>query len=183
MLSQRLNLRKFWSKVDKTGDCWAWAGPFTRDGYGRYSERLAHRVAYELANGAVPADLTLDHLCRNRGCVRPDHLEAVTHAENVRRGTSPSVVNAQKEHCVNGHRFDESNTYWRTNGNRDCRECRRQSLRRWKAGLAAMQCARCGQSFQPKDRRQMFCSRSCATRSRHDALAFIDALCAVGEPK
>src|SRR5688500_4996363 len=80
----------FWAKVDKTSTCWLWTGARHPLGYGhvRYGNRTsaAHRVAWELINGPIPEGLTLDHLCRVPACVRPDHLEPVTHRENVRRG-------------------------------------------------------------------------------------------------
>jgi hypothetical protein len=82
---------RFWSKVDRSGDCWLWTGQKTRavDGYGRFRfegrQVMAYRWSYEQENGPVPEGLELDHLCRTRLCVRPDHLEAVTPSENVRR--------------------------------------------------------------------------------------------------
>jgi hypothetical protein len=79
---------RFWSKVDQGEDCWRWTA-CTSNGYGRFSVKrqpvLAHRFAYELLVGPIPEGLELDHLCRNRWCVNPDHLEPVTHDENVRR--------------------------------------------------------------------------------------------------
>lgn len=73
--------------------CWEWQHTLSRDGYGQMSvdgrNRMAHRISYELYVGAIPRGLTLDHLCRNRRCVRPSHLEAVTQRENFHRGASP----------------------------------------------------------------------------------------------
>lgn len=75
---------KFWGYVLPTGFCWEWTGQ-KDSGYGRYSGRPAHRVTYEVLVGPIPDGLTLDHLCRNKGCVNPDHLEPVTSSENTRR--------------------------------------------------------------------------------------------------
>lgn len=83
---------RFWAKVDKTDDCWRWTGAKQVNGYGILrvagygsTPDRAHRVAYTLAHGSIPAGLEIDHLCRNKECVRAEHLEAVTHAENCRR--------------------------------------------------------------------------------------------------
>lgn len=80
---------RFWAKVEKTDGCWLWQGYKTVMGYGRINVDGhavgAHRVAYEMLVGPIPVALTLDHLCRNPGCVRPDHLEPVTLAENSLR--------------------------------------------------------------------------------------------------
>jgi hypothetical protein len=126
---------RFWSKVDLDGataddDCYNWTGALDRQGYGQFwlgdRSGLAHRVAYELARGPIPDGLTLDHLCRNRKCVRPDHLEPVTIKENTLRGTSPSALHAVKTHCHRGHEFTPENTFLKANGKgRECRECRR----------------------------------------------------------
>lgn len=126
---------RFWSKVDRSDPdgCWIWlaarAGPNRTDQYGSFwnGERNvgAHRFSYELANGPVPAGLDLDHLCRVRLCVRPDHLEPVTRVVNVRRRYG-------EHHCRLGHEYTEQNTYIDKNGWRACVECRRQAVRRWR---------------------------------------------------
>lgn len=112
----------------KTAHCWIWAKHLNGDGYGviRVGGRIqmAHRVSYEVHVGPIPDGLVIDHLCRNRACMRPDHLEPVSHAENVRRGASME----RKTHCSSGHEFTEENTYWV----RHCVTCQRESRKRSK---------------------------------------------------
>lgn len=111
------------------GNCWMWTG-CARGGmnaesrYGGYREGYAHRFAYETLVGPIPEDLEIDHLCRVRFCVRPDHMEPVTHAENGRRGESVFGANARKTHCDSGHEFTADNTIIDPRG-RKCRECKR----------------------------------------------------------
>jgi hypothetical protein len=102
---------RFWSYVDKTGECWLWTGSLHNLGYpNRFlvdGERIyPHRYSYELVHGPIPDGLTIDHLCRVRHCVNPEHLEAVTHRENLRRSpVQVTTVNARKTRCIRGHRF------------------------------------------------------------------------------
>ena len=122
---------RFWSKVDRGGDCWEWAGR-KPDGYGRFAidswPFLAHRIAYELAIGDIPPGLVLDHLCRNPACVRPEHLEPVTQAENVRRGLSCFELTGK---CRAGlHDTDSNSVYVAKNGDRRCLHCKRDENRR-----------------------------------------------------
>jgi hypothetical protein len=125
---------RFWSKVDKTETCWLWTASIDGDGYGwfRLYGRLerSHRIAYELLIGPIPDGLQLDHLCRNRGCVNPDHLEPVPLIENVMRGEGPMAVNARKTHCIHGHEFTDANTDRSERGHRRCVTCRRERDRK-----------------------------------------------------
>jgi hypothetical protein len=119
---------RFWEKVNKTDTCWLWTGSSLFRGYGQLRVKgklvLAHRFAYELTIGPIPLGLTLDHLCRTPACVHPQHLEPVTHAENVLRGVGPAAANARKTHCPQGHPYDLLNTYMRPSKTwRECRAC------------------------------------------------------------
>lgn len=132
-------------EVDVETGCHVWQLSRASTGYGQVADgrkmRLAHRVAYELANGAVPSGLQIDHLCRNRACVNPAHLEPVTQAENIRRGMCPAAVNARKTHCPREHPYNEANTYENA-GKRRCRACDRiASLARYhrRRGAAGVQ--------------------------------------------
>lgn len=126
--------QRFWAKVNKTETCWFWTATLNNRGYGEFGRfGLAHRYAYELLVGPIPIGLTLDHLCRQPACVRPDHLEPVTLRENVLRGKGWSGRNAIKTHCPQGHPYDEVNTRWYRN-QRNCRVCSREcSARRRRA--------------------------------------------------
>src|ERR1017187_1511093 len=104
--------------------CLNWAGPVNNDGYGKWGNRMAHRVVYEMHNGPIPDGFWIDHLCTNRRCIRLDHLDAVTPRVNILRSSHcPSAVNARKTYCDHGHPFDTTNTYRRPDGGRACRKC------------------------------------------------------------
>lgn len=129
-VADRLN-----QKLVRRGDCWEWTGKLNPSGYGQViihpargvrETWLTHRLAYTLEHGPIPDGLTVDHLCRNRVCANPSHMELVTQRENNLRSTSPSAKNARKTHCKRGHEFTPENTYLWTGPRgqqRQCREC------------------------------------------------------------
>lgn len=127
--SDRFSAR-FWAKVQKTDTCWLWTAALDGRGYGKIGAvgwfLQSHRVSYLLLAGPIPDDLQLDHLCRVRNCVNPDHLEPVTARTNVLRGESPMAYEARQTHCLRGHEFTPENTYvWVGQPNqRKCRKCR-----------------------------------------------------------
>lgn len=120
-------MARFWAKVDATGDCWIWNGYTNQNGYGRFSVDgrmiVAHRVAYTALVGAVPDGLCLDHLCRVRHCVNPDHLDPVLGQVNSRRGYGLPAKNARKTKCPAGHLYSTENTIVTKKGSRRCRLC------------------------------------------------------------
>lgn len=130
---------RFWNKVSRwdPDHCWLWLGGLTgRGGYGQIgvSEKkvLAHRFAYELLVGPIPVGLEIDHLCRNRICVNPKHMEPVVGHVNILRGTGWSARHARKTHCPHGHPYSPDNTYRDPQGGRRCRTCMREHDRaRW----------------------------------------------------
>jgi hypothetical protein len=140
-------LQDFWDQVqpEPLSGCWLWNGGLNPKGYGqmrRDNRRLqVHRYAYELLVGPIPEGLELDHLCRVRCCVRPDHLEPVTHAENLRRARGTPRRPAEryiptgrpaKTRCKRGHDFTPENTHF-TGKQRQCKECKRERSRQWYA--------------------------------------------------
>lgn len=136
---------RFWPKVDKAGECWSWTANCLPSGYGVFSRggrrgtMLAHRFAYELANGPIPEGVTIDHLCHTPGCVRAEHLEAVSQAVNNGRARGNQFQrNAAKTHCPKGHPYDAANTILRTRKkdggiSRECRACLYEAVKRYKA--------------------------------------------------
>lgn len=118
---------RFWSKVEITDTCWLWLGYLEKGGYGRFRVGnvmcMAHRFSYMYFVRPIPEGLTIDHLCRVRNCVRPDHLEPVTQLENNRRGDSDH--NKFKFRCKYGHAFNRQNTRLTRLGRRQCRKCDR----------------------------------------------------------
>jgi hypothetical protein len=126
-LMQRFNEK--WIPVPESG-CWLWTGALGGDGYGAiYSDRdrkkiKAHQAAYELYKGELTPGLNIDHLCRVHCCVNPNHLEEVTHVENMRRGIVWDF-NKKKTHCPKGHEYSGNNLYITTRGHRACKTCMR----------------------------------------------------------
>lgn len=121
--------QRFWGRVEKTNNCWNWRGYTIWNGYGRCyfngRHQLVHRVAYELLVAEIPEGLTIDHLCRNRLCVNPSHLEPVTMRENTLRGEGACARNARKTHCKHGHPLTPENVY-EIPGRRVCKTCARE---------------------------------------------------------
>jgi hypothetical protein len=139
--------RRFWSKVDKNGPvvsdglgaCWLWTASIGLFGYaqirmgGRGGQMvLVHRWSYEHTVGPIPAGSQLDHLCRVRHCVRPEHLEPVTAKVNTERGTGPTAANSTKTSCPKGHEYTGENTYLTKRNGRACRACARASTQEWR---------------------------------------------------
>lgn len=118
---------------DGPNGCWVWRGSRAHNGYGtinwRYRPQVIHRLVWELTVDPIPKGMTLDHLCRNRACCNPDHLEAVTNRENILRGTGFAAQNARKTHCPYGHPYAGDNLMFQKAGSRLCRTClhRRQA--------------------------------------------------------
>ena len=128
--------------------CWPWAGK-TVNGYGYLSRRrrddehlYAHRASYEQFKGAIPGGYQIDHLCRNRSCVNPDHLEAVTQRENLLRGEAPTIKRYRDGVCSKGHRVAGNNAISNGRGGKVCRRCRNAAAQAWKKQNAAKLAAR-----------------------------------------
>src|SRR5262245_2817351 len=124
ILLDQNDISVFWFAVNTplgVGECWEWTGFRIWNGYGRFwkSQRnnvrgkwiLAHRVSYELVIGKIPKNMVLDHLCRNRLCVNPYHLEVTTFRDNILRGNGLAAMQAKQTHCKRGHLLEGDNLY------------------------------------------------------------------------
>ena len=141
-MNDAARIERFLSRAfpEPNSGCWLWTGPMRPRGYGASNicpgEQLAHRAAYRLLVGPIPDGLTIDHLCRNRACVNPVHLEPVVNRENVLRGYGPTAENARKDACIRGHAYTPENTIERVRDGyptRECRACNRVKQRAYKA--------------------------------------------------
>src|SRR6478735_10416780 len=124
-----INVERFWKKVEKTNGCWVWVAGKYSNGYGSFcghgQSRLAHRISWYLTYGEWPVR-ELNHKCRNRACVNPDHLEDVSRQVNLLDSpVTLAALNVEKTHCPQGHEYNEINTQFDAKGGRMCRECGR----------------------------------------------------------
>ena len=143
-MNHKTTEERFLEKIypEPNSGCWLWSGAVNNYGYGqiRIDGRIvyAHRYSYELYVSEIPGGMELDHKCRNPYCVNPNHLEPVTHRENILRGMSPSARQARQKFCVHGHSLIGDNLYLRKSGGRNCKTCNRERQRRYK--LESRQC-------------------------------------------
>lgn len=141
---------RFWSRVEKTEQCWLWTALTNKYGYGLLSVSnhhvLAHRFAYELLVGPLPRGLVVDHLCRVRNCVNPDHLEPVTDFENKVRGLKSPLKTA----CPQGHDYTDPNNVRIVGRGRACAECHRIDQRA--RARAKFWCNDCADEFSLSNR-------------------------------
>lgn len=129
--------------IDDQSGCWLWRGASYPSGYGQmtfFKQHIAaHRLSYMAHKGRIPMGLVLDHLCRARACVNPEHLEPVTQQENLSRGIGISTQHARRTHCNHGHPFDGGNVGISDEGYRYCMECKRiQARARYRQRVASV---------------------------------------------
>ena len=145
---------RFWAKVKlgpvpahrpDLGPCWEWTAGRYGNGYSKFwwqgREHPAHRVAYQTLVGPIAPGLESDHLCRVHVCVRASHIEPVTRLVNTMRGNLPAINRAlqlAKTHCPQGHPYSGENLYRRSNGGRECKDCRRVAVREYRCRQKAL---------------------------------------------
>lgn len=141
---------RFWARVEKTDNCWLWTGRISPKGYGQFDLEdrsiTAHRMSWIMANGEIPEELEVNHLCHtrecmlgdncpHRACIRIEHLEIISHAENVRKGNAGyyerKIFRPKKTYCINGHEYTLENTAQYKNS-RVCRICACEKSRLYK---------------------------------------------------
>lgn len=140
-------INRFMKYVKKTENCWEWIGVKNLQGYGRfcicykgiYAQINAHRISYMIFKDSISKEMTVHHLCRNKSCVNPEHLELMTEKENRELSGCWSAKNRRKTHCIYGHPFNNENTYYYILKNktrsRSCRICRRRNKKIYKLKL------------------------------------------------
>ena len=128
------NIESRIERIPESG-CWIWRGSLCKYGYGRmeinHKKLMVHRVVYEMSRGPIPDGLQLDHLCRVRCCINPDHLEVVTSQQNTLRGKSPAALNAKKTHCPHGHLLDRIAKGYSSKFRRICSTCNKKYLKNY----------------------------------------------------
>jgi hypothetical protein len=131
-------MKYFLDRINKQSYCWTWVGSIGHDGYGRAyykgKNNMAHRAVYRAFVDEIPPEMTIDHLCRNKLCVNPEHLQVASQRDNILRSDNQASINTKKTHCVNGHEYTAKNTYsykasrgkgiWRA-----CKTCRGMTLK------------------------------------------------------
>jgi hypothetical protein len=135
-MASKDKLTLFLQKVQKTDTCWIWIAAKDKAGYGKFrlteNNTTAHRAAYILFKGLLAKGLVIDHLCRNKSCVNPEHLEAVPQLTNLERGINvPSMIHKVKTHCPKGHEYSGDNLKLHKSG-RHCKICQRNNLKNWR---------------------------------------------------
>jgi hypothetical protein len=135
-IDRRVVVKRFWNKVAKSDGCWLWTSVTSRDGYGLFhldgKHQSAHRVAFVLTNGDIPEGMELHHKCENPVCVRPDHLEVVTHKENMLKSATTKPL----EYCRKDLHKMEGHNIMLNAGVRCCRACRYEYNRRRRSALS-----------------------------------------------
>jgi len=132
-------------RIDPDSECWVWTGALMPNGYGAFTVKIdgkwkrcyPHRISYEIHIGEIPKGLDIDHLCRNRACINPAHLEPVSRRENLARGETLIAKQLKQTHCKNGHLLDKSNlsAYKLKKGKRECLTCHRERERKRRQDL------------------------------------------------